>query len=231
MTRALIIQHDPMGPAGIVADRFAHHGYELSTLHVLGPEPTEDPTPFPDPSEFDLVIPMGSPLSTYDREAVGAWIDGEVELLRRAVADNVAVFGICFGAQALCLALGGIVERAPAPEIGWIEIDTDDDAVVPAGPWFTWHDDRCRLPDAISPIARSPLAPQAFRHGSAMAVQFHPEAERPLVEGWLVNCPDEYLRERHIDPAALLDGFDRHGDTAVSDLHRMIDRFVDDVVV
>ncbi|MFJ9150902.1 hypothetical protein ACIRP7_23225 [Streptomyces sp. NPDC102270] len=32
-------------------------------------------------------------------------------------------------------ALGGTVEAAPRPEIGWVDIDTDDPALIPPGPY------------------------------------------------------------------------------------------------
>lgn len=47
-----------------------------------------------------------------------SWPADEVAALRRAVAADVPVLGLCFGGQALCLALGGRIERAEPPEIG-----------------------------------------------------------------------------------------------------------------
>ena len=34
------------------------------------------------------------------------------------------VLGICFGAQALCVAFGGKVDELPAKEVGWKVIDS-----------------------------------------------------------------------------------------------------------
>jgi GMP synthase-like glutamine amidotransferase len=225
---ALIIQHEPDGPAGLAADHLAHHGFELRTLQVMSAGSTHSDVEFPDPVGYDLILTTGSVHSVYDTAGIGSWIGREIAMLRSAHDAGVPVFGICFGAQALCVALGGTVEAAPDFEVGWVEFETDDHSVVPGGPWFTWHGDRCRLPPSIPAIARSPIAAQAFRAGQSMAVQFHPEAHRTLVEGWLAKCDDDYLRDHHIDVQAVLDGFSRHGAVAESNLHCMLDRFIED---
>jgi GMP synthase-like glutamine amidotransferase len=135
------------------------------------------------------------------------------------------VLGVCFGAQALATALGGSVEPSPRPEIGWTDIETDIPTVVPPGPWFQWHYDRCVLPPGAVELARNAVGPQAFRAGRSLGVQFHPEITTAMVRGWLdlggaEQCvrhgvdPDElFARSRAMEPAAridagrLIDGF------------------------
>ena len=224
MPRALIIQHEPNGPSGLVGERLEHHGYELDTWLVSAAANGNAPAA----TDFDVVVPLGSARSVYDHAEVGSWIDGELDLLRAADANAVPVFGICFGAQALCTALGGVVERSPAYEAGWVEVDTDDAAVVPSGPWFTWHGDRCILPAEVSVLARNEIAVQAFRHGTSTGVQFHPEVTTDMVEGWMAELGPEWFARKGIDADAMLDGFSRHGDTARVNLQRMLDRFLDD---
>ena len=46
----------------------------------------------------------------------------------------------------LAAVLGGQVTRAPVPELGWREIETDHPALVPPGPWLEWHYDRFSTP-------------------------------------------------------------------------------------
>ncbi len=191
---------------------------------------THSEVDFPDPQSFDLIVTTGSVHSVYDHHRIGSWISREIDMLRTAHATDTAIFGICFGAQALCVALGGTVERSPSSEVGWIEVESDDESIVPAGPWFSWHDDRCILPPDVADLARSPIAPQAFRTGSAMAVQFHPEAHRDLVAGWMSKCDDAYFTERGADRMSMLEGFDRHGGLAEANLHSMLDRFIDEAV-
>ncbi|NUU26271.1 MAG: C26 family cysteine hydrolase domain-containing family, partial [Streptomycetaceae bacterium] len=94
---------------------------------------------FPDPRDYDVIVPLGAPWSVDDEATIGAWVGGEIALLRDAVAADIPVLGICFGGQALATALGGGVERAPRPEIGWTPVRSDDPALVSEGPWFQWH--------------------------------------------------------------------------------------------
>lgn len=224
MPSALIIQHEPNGPAGLAADRLEHHGYELHTWFpgTLGNGNA------PDATDFELVVPLGSAHSVYDVATVGSWIDAELEVLRVAHAHGVPVFGICFGAQALCAALGGVVERSPEYEAGWVEVDTDDDSVVPSGPWFTWHGDRCMLPADVTVLARNEVAVQAFRRGNSAAVQFHPEVTPAIVQDWMAELDAAWFARKGIDTRAMLDGFAQHRDIALVNLHRMLDRFLDD---
>jgi GMP synthase-like glutamine amidotransferase len=220
--RALIIQHGHNGPAGLVADRLEHHGYELRPWLVSRNGNA------PNATDFELVVPLGSAESVYDVEAVGAWIDRELDVLRTAHDNSIPVFGICFGAQALCTALGGVVERSPQYEAGWVEVDTDDETVVPSGPWFTWHGDRCILPDGVTELARNEVAVQAFRIGNSAAVQFHPEVTRDIVRDWIAELDAAWFARKGIDSDAMVDGFAHHRDTALVNLNRMLDRFLDD---
>ncbi len=223
MPTALIIQPEVNSPAGLVADRLEHHGYELHTWFVS--EAGNGNTPHA--ADFELVVPLGSAHSIYDVATVGSWIDAELKVLRAAHDGGIPVFGICFGAQALCAALGGVVERSPEYEAGWVEVDTDDDAIVPAGPWFTWHGDRCILPEGVTVLARNAVATQAFQHGNSVAVQFHPEVTPDIVQSWIDESDPAWFARMNVDPGAMLDGFTRHRETVLVNLHRMLDRFLD----
>ena len=127
--RALVIRHDHVTAPGLVGDRLVQHGYELTLLTVVPEERHHTPNvrfDFPDADGWDLVVSLGAPWSVYDETTVGSWIDGELALLRKAHRLGIPVLGICFGAQALTIALGGTVEAAPRPEIGWVDVDTDE---------------------------------------------------------------------------------------------------------
>jgi GMP synthase-like glutamine amidotransferase len=106
------------------------------------------------------------------------------------VDEDVAVLGLCFGGQALAAALGGAVETAPEPELGWTEIETDEPELVPPGPWLEWHYERFTTPPGATEIARTGPATQAFRHGRHLGVQFHPESTVEIVERWAVSDRD-----------------------------------------
>ncbi len=143
----------------------------------------------------EVLAILGSKWSVYDAERTGGWLDEELAAVRSADARGIAVLGICFGAQALCAAMGGRVEPAPVAELGWVDLEANLDEGLPEGPWFQFHADRCILPDAARVLARNDVCVQAFRIGRHLGVQFHPELDAAQFERWLRNGADEAARE------------------------------------
>lgn len=185
--RALIVQHDHVSPPGFVGERLSDRGYDLILKSVVPAPRFHDPgveADFPDFEGFDVVVALGAPWSTYD-ELVASWARPELEQLRRADRAGVPVLGICFGGQMIATAHGGSVHASPSPEIGWTEVVSDDDALVPGGPWFQWHYDRWSVPPGAIEVARNPVASQAFVLRRNLAVQFHPELTLDTLRGWL----------------------------------------------
>ncbi|XRQ10541.1 type 1 glutamine amidotransferase [Actinomadura welshii] len=227
--RALVIEHDSMTLAGPVGDRLVHHGFEVVELLVVPPERHRTPNvdvAFPEPSEWDLIVPMGAPWSVDDQASIGTWIGDELALLRKAHDTGVPVLGICFGGQALATALGGGVERAPRPEIGWVGIETDEPSLVGPGPWFQYHFDRWVPPPGAVEIARNDVAPQAFRIGRSLGVQFHPELTAAELELWLAGGGERDMRRLGLDPAAVLDRTRALAPAAERRAHAFVDAFL-----
>ena len=135
-----------------------------------------------DPREFGWVAALGSSNSATQTEP--AWVPHEVAFLRRAVDAEVPVLGICFGGQALAVALGGRISPANPTSIGCFEIETDEPDLVPNGPWVHFNYEVFSVPDGATQIAHSPRGPSAFRLGPHLGVQFHPEATREIFEDW-----------------------------------------------
>lgn len=200
--RALILQPHELADPGLVGETLTERGVALQT-HVLA-----DQGPPPPLEDFDALVVMGAPWSVDDDE-VAPWIDGLTQRIRDAADAQVPVLGICFGAQAHALAMGGAVERAIDKEVGLHDVYTEDAAAVPAGPWFMWHGDAFVPPAGADVIARTPAGPQAYRYGRDLLVQFHPEATAEIVERWLAY-DDADFRALDVDPdatvSALRDG-------------------------
>ena len=76
-----------------------------------------------DPRGFAGITLMGGPMGVNDALP---WIAPVCALLREAVSEEVPALGHCLGGQLLAKALGAEVMRAPAPEIGWIEVEATD---------------------------------------------------------------------------------------------------------
>jgi GMP synthase-like glutamine amidotransferase len=200
----------------------------LVDMLVVAEEDFADPrvtADFPDPRDFDVIVPLGAPWSVDDRAAIGTWVDGEIALLREAVAADIPVLGICFGGQALAAALGGGVERASRPEFGWTRVRSDDPALVSEGPWFQWHFDRIVLPAGADETARTDVGPQAYRVGRSLGLQFHPEVTPGIVRAWLDNGGAAQAVAHGHDPRELA----RPRESARERSYALVDAFLDKV--
>ncbi len=228
--RALVIQHDHVSPPGPVRDQLERRLFDVVEYCVVPEESFDRPgvTPsFPAVTDFDLVVVMGAPWSVYDAELIGSWVEPELELLREADQAAVPALGICFGGQLLAAAHGGRVEPSPHPELGWVQIATDRDELVPPGPWFQWHFDRWQLPAEATEIARNEAASQAFVLRRSLAVQFHPELTPAMLHGWLDNGGRRQVEALGIDVAGLVTATTREASAAEARTHALVDAFVD----
>ena len=230
--RVLLIQHDHICTPGYVGERLTDRGLDLVLHQVVREDRFLSPDveiEFPDPTDFDAIVPMGAPWSVYDHQAIGTWVPAELKMLRAAHDHQVPVLGICFGGQMLAEAHGGSVSRSAAPEIGWVEVDSDDESLVLSGLWFQWHYDQWQLPNAAQEVARNPSSSQAFVLGRNLAVQFHPEMTSEILASWIATGGAEEITRFGIK----LDDLVRQ--TADQDAanreraHRLVDQFLDRV--
>jgi GMP synthase-like glutamine amidotransferase len=171
----LVLQHDTDVPPALFGDWLDARGIGWELVDVARDGvPTLDGPPW-------LAV-LGSHSSAAASEP--SWVPAEARLLREAIAEEVPVLGICFGGQALSLALGGEVHPTRVLEASWDEaIEILDDA-VPAGPWLNLHFESFTLPPGAELLARSAAGPSAFRHGPHLGVQFHPEVTPEIVAAW-----------------------------------------------
>jgi GMP synthase (glutamine-hydrolysing) len=195
---AVVIVHDAVPgrgerEVGSVGPALAALGYEVLVTTLV------DGRPEPDPREAALVVVLGSEASASDDPGIDnrpAWLDAELDWLRRCVDAGTPVLGICFGAQALARVLGAHVGRAPRPERGFVRLGSADGDALPAGTWLEFHDDAFTLPPGATELARNDVGVQAFVHGPHLGVQFHPEITPDAFATW-----DEAWTEAGLDVA------------------------------
>jgi GMP synthase-like glutamine amidotransferase len=150
---------------------------------------------------------LGGPMSVNDDW--GALRDGE-RLVLEALRTDVPVLGHCLGGQLMSRALGGQVTRAPCAEIGWSQVDVQDDPAArdwlgsEAFPAFQWHSETFTVPSTARLIATGIYCRhQAFAIGSLhIGVQFHCEIDRQKIESWL-SPPESNDIDRFADSPAV----------------------------
>lgn len=175
--------------------------------------------PLPERGTYDGIVVLGGPMGATD-EAEHWWLAPLKQLLREDVAAGVPVLGVCLGHQVLADALGGTVQVNPRGQavgltgIGWTDRAGDDPVlgacVVPGARAVQWNDDVVsELPAGAVALARTPAGDlQAARFAArAWGVQFHPEADRALVELWAVSDAERH-RARGIDQGEVLAAID-----------------------
>jgi GMP synthase-like glutamine amidotransferase len=205
--KALFIQHDHVSPLGPVGERLEQLGFEIETFLVVPQEKYRDPNvhvTFPAAENYDVLVPLGAPWGAWDDGCIGNWLRPELKWIKDAIEKDIAVLGICFGGQLMARALGGSVARGPRPELGWHLIHSLDPELISNGPWFQFHYDRWELPPGAKELAISPIASQAFRYRRSLALQFHPEINRQVLEGWLIWDGREELASDGQNPDVVL---------------------------
>jgi GMP synthase-like glutamine amidotransferase len=214
---ALILQHGDLGPPGVLGDWAAARGIELE-IHR-----TQSGAPLPALNGQAFIASLGSPHNPADLHIPE--VAAELAYVEQAIARDIPVLGLCFGGQMLAKALGGEIEKAPHPELGWHAIDSAAPEIVPPGPWLQWHFDRFTVPTGAELLATSAAGPQAFTHGRHLGVQFHPESTIEIVRSW-ARSDDERVRALGIgDGQALLERGRGHATAAVSAAFDLFDAF------
>lgn len=219
--RCLAIVHEADSGPAMLADRMGACGIEVVEVLATLDDPEQVPTNI---DGFDLLLVMGASPSVNDAH-IGPWFERELALLRSADANGVPILGVCFGAQALAVALGGSVERASEPEIGWYVVDTTAPELIDAGPWFEWHVDAITPPADATVLATTGVCVQAYAMGPHLAVQFHPEVTDWNVGEWCATGT-EALAERGRSADALLAQTRVELPAARRRAHDLVDRFL-----
>ena len=203
MKTAIAIRHVAFEDVGVWAGTLAEHGYDLA-YRQAGVDDCEAAA-----QGADLLIALGGPIGVYETEAY-PFLPPEIAAIRRRLDARKPILGVCLGAQLIAAALGARVAPGPGREIGYAPVDlTEAGSVSPlarlAGlPALHWHGDACDLPPGAERLAATPLCPvQAFSLGrTALALQFHVEADPSRIETWLIGHTVE-LGKAGIDPRTI----------------------------
>jgi len=149
-------------------------------------------------------------MSVNDESAL-PWLRPEKQFIRDAVEKDVAVLGVCLGAQLIANSLGARVFRNNQKEIGWYPIEATPGAVdafrfPEKCTVFHWHGETFDLPEGAVRLARSTACEnQAFQIGrNVIGLQFHLETTPKSIHLLLENCAGELVKGSYIQPASAI---------------------------
>lgn len=191
--KALVVKNIGIEGQGAFGKFLVERGYSLREVDLAAGDrlpPVDD--------GFSAVLFMGGPMNVYEEDKY-PFLKDELEFLRQCIGKKIKTIGFCLGAQMTARALGAQVKKNRVKEIGWLDIALTDEGKKE--PLFTglperfkvfhWHGDTFDLPQGARHLAYSDdCQNQAFIHGTALALQFHPEVEgesdvRPWAEMYL----------------------------------------------
>jgi len=195
----LILQQMVCEPAGLLADVLHEQGWPVETVLAQ-----EQPVPELLNGYAGLIV-MGGPMSANDVHL--DFIAAELALLKRAIAADFPVMGVCLGAQLLAKAADADIYQADERELGWYSLypmanAADDPLFRHLGNEigvFQWHGETFTLPAEATLLASCRNVPnQAFRLGSCQyGLQFHVEVDESIIRDWVGICDDE---RAHLGP-------------------------------
>ena len=200
-----VLSNDAEVPPGYLGDALDCAGahWRLIALHAG--------EALPEPTEMRGIVALGGLMGSYDDAEYG-FLVGERRFLATAVDRQLPVLGICLGAQLLADALGGEAYLADAPEATYSPVElTEEGEADPvtsqlSGQWvLRLHQDTWDLPPGAVSLAGGGGLEQAFRIGSGLGIQPHPEAGPEILATWLTHPGTRALvRDAGKDPDELL---------------------------
>lgn len=186
-----ILQHANFETPGYILDWVKDKGHKLSFTNF------SEAFTFPFPTDVDLLIIMGGPMSISDEDKY-SWLVEEKEYISEMISKRKKLIGICLGSQFIAEALGAKVYDNTQKEIGWFDIKAQEDNdllnILPKEiTAFHWHGQTYDLPIACDRLFSSDATlNQGFIYKNrVLAMQFHLEIKPEGVIDMMEACRND----------------------------------------
>lgn len=197
--KVLIIQHTASVQPAYVSVFLSEHKIPFEVLPIYD---SDYQSKFPDDNttDYSAIVSLGGSQAAYEAD-IYPYLQWEKSFLAAQLKLNTPILGLCLGAQLLATVVGGTGHLGKhGYEVGYVQYrltsDGEDDPVI--GKVFQGetnqpllimhHQDSFDLPSDIPVLAyTSNNYIAAFRVGSALAVQFHPEASFTEFSAWVAR--------------------------------------------
>lgn len=206
----LIVLHQENSTPGRVGHTLRERGYRLDVRRPRFGDPMPDTM-----AEHAGAIIFGGPASVNDPDD---FLRLETDWIAVPLKERKPFLGICLGAQMLARHLGSRVypHADGRAEIGYYPIRPTETGRAVCDPWpeqvYQWHREGFELPAGAELLAEGDTFPvQAFRAGSAYALQFHPEVTHATICRWTtrgqerMQMPGAKPRAAHFADRAVYD--------------------------
>lgn len=206
--KVLIIQHSAGVRPAYVTTFFNEHNIPYEILPIYDPDYLLE---FPDydTRNYSVIVSLGGPQGTYEDD-IYPYLKWEKSFLADQLALNTPILGLCLGAQLIADAIGGHGHLGRyGYEVGYVDYELTsegrNDPVLSKvfeeqgnKPLLIMHhQDSFDLPSNVPILAyTSNKYIAAYKIGSALCVQFHPEASFNEFNEWVErtrkNRPESY---------------------------------------
>ena len=231
MKPVVVVQNESDCPAGYLGDALDRRGvgWTVARLH--------EGDQLPAVRDVAGVAALGGAMGSYDEDTYPFLVE-EKRFLAECTAAAVPVLGICLGCQLLADALGGSAYLADTAEVTLAPIEPtasgQGEPIVAAfggRPVIRFHRDSFDLPPGAALLATAGGFAQAFRFGSAVGVQPHPEVTPEILAGWLEDADARQMAvDAGTDPDLLVASFGHSVVVAEATAAAVFDAWVDEVV-
>lgn len=164
----------------------------------------------PEVDDTDVIVSMGGPQSPGQTKEY-PYLKDEMAFLKRAIAADKIVIGVCLGAQLIAESYGAKTEVSPNKEVGFFPLTLtaagrEDPLLQDFPAQFVvghWHNDMPGLPEHARVLATSAGCPrQIIRFADkVVGLQCHFELDEVTLRGLIRYCADDLAPGEFIQTA------------------------------